>query len=211
MFVAKRDIEHNNQIHAASERENLIEDETCIWPYSISGPCFIQYDADITQEEKDYNSRYLMIYGSYSLRQTSAEMRENSMEYIMDQMDMLIPILVAMIMLTLMSIISSTVIMIRQNMHNYSVYYMMGLTWRQCVAVHGASVFIMQFGTFLFTMLCIIICKKIGALDGTLFSLGGWQILGCLAVTVLFIVFSFVLSFLLIGKKSAKDILREVE
>lgn len=114
-------------------------------------------------------------------------------------------------MLTLMSIISSTVIMIRQNMHNYSVYYMMGLTWRQCVAIHGASVFIMQFGIFLFTMLCIIICEKIGALDETLFSLGGWQILGCLAVTVLFIVFSFVLSFLLIGKKSAKDILREVE
>lgn len=214
VFISKRDIEHNNQIHAVSERENLIESEeseTSIWPYTISGPCFIQYDDDITQEEKDYNSRYLMIYGNYHFRLTSAEMRENSMEYIMNQMDMLIPVLIAMILLTLMSIISSTVIMIRQNMHNYSVYYMMGLTWRQCIAIHAASVFIMQLGIFLFTMLGIAICEKTGVFDQTLFSLGGWQVLGCLAVTALFIVFSFVLSFLLIGKKSAKDILREVE
>lgn len=218
VFVSKRDIEHNNQIHA-DEKENFdkeIFDDVesgfpSIWQYIISGPCFIQYDADITQEEKDYNSRYLMIYGSYSLRQTSSEMRQNSMQYIMNQMDMLIPVLIAMILLTLMSIVSSTVIMIRQNMHNYAVYYMMGLTWRQCVAVHGASIFILQFGVFLFTMIGIIICEKIGAFDQTLFSLGGWQVLGCLAVTVLFIAFSYVLSFLLIGKKSAKDILREVE
>lgn len=212
IFVSKRDIEHNNQIHS-NEKENLIKTEVtpCIWPYVISGPCFIQYDDGITQEEKDYNSRYLATYGRYVFRHTSTEMRENSMEYIMNQMDMLIPVLIAMIMLTLMSIISSTVIMIRQNMHNYAVYYMMGLTWRECVTIHSESVFIMQFGTFLFTMLCIVICKKIGALDQTLFSLGGWQILGCLAVTVLFIEFSFLLSFLLIGKKSAKDILREVE
>ena len=213
VFVSKKDIEHNNQIHAG-EKENLEDSKNaipCIWPYIISGPCFIQYDDDITQEEKDYNSRYLMVYGRYSLRQTSAEMRENSRDYIMDQMDVLIPILIALILLTLMSFISSTVIMIRQNMHNYSVYYMMGLTWRQCVAVHGASVFVMQSGIFLFTMLCIIICEKIGALDHMIFSLGCWQILGCLAVTTLFIVFSFALSFLLIGKKSAKDILREVE
>ena len=60
-------------------------------------------------------------------------------------------------------------------------------------------------------MLCIAICEKIGALDRMVFSLGKWQLLGCFAMMVLFIVFSILLSFLLIGKKSAKDILREVE
>lgn len=69
----------------------------------------------------------------------------------------------------------------------------------------------MQMGTFLFTVLCIIICKKTGALDQTVFSIGIWQMLGCFAVVLLFILFSIVLSFLLIGKKSANDILREVE
>lgn len=43
------------------------------------------------------------------------------------------------------------------------------------------------------------------------FSLGKWQLLGCFAMMVLFVVFSILLSFLLIGKKSAEDILREVE
>lgn len=211
VFVSKKDIEHNNQIHAATEQKNLIEGETCIWPYIISGPCFIQYDTEITQKEKDYNSKYLAVNGRYVFRHTSAEMRENSMEYIMNQMNMLIPILIAMIILTLLSIISSTVIMIRQNMHNYSIYYMLGMTWRKCVSVHGLSVVIMQMGIFLFTILCITICEKMGALDRTVFSLGGWQLLGCLVMIVFFIVFSIVLSFLLIGKKSAKDILREVE
>lgn len=211
VFVSKRDIEHNNKIHAKTEQKNLIKGETCIWPYIISGPCFIQYDKDITQKEKDYNSKYLAVNGRYEFRHTSAEMRENSMEYIMNQMNMLIPILIAMIILTLMSIISSTVIMIRQNMHNYSIYYMLGLTWRQCVSVHGLSVVIMQVGIFLFTMLCVAICEKTGVLDRTVFSLGGWQLLGCLVIIAFFIVFSIVLSFLLIGKKSAKDILREVE
>lgn len=211
VFVSKRDIEHNNKIHAATEQKNLIEGETCIWPYIISGPCFIQYDKEITQEEKDYNSKYLAVNGRYVFRHTSAEMRENSMEYIMNQMNMLIPILIAMIILTMMSIISNTVIMIRQNMHNYSIYYMLGLTWRKCVSVHGFNVVIMQMGIFLFTILCIAICEKIGALDKTVFSLGNWQLLGCLLIIVFFIIFSIILSFLLIGKKSAKDILREVE
>jgi hypothetical protein len=211
VFVSKRDIEHNNKIHAATEQKNLIEGETCIWPYTISGPCFIQYDKGITQKEKDYNSKYLAVNGRYAFRYTSAEMRENSMEYIMNQMNMLIPVLIAMIILTLMSIISSTVIMIRQNMHNYSIYYMSGLTWRKCVSVHGLSVVIMQIGIFLFTMICIAICEKIGVLDRTVFSLGGWQLLGCLVVIMFFIVFSIALSFLLIGKKSVKDILREAE
>lgn len=88
--------------------------------------------------------------GRYEFRHTSAEMRENSMEYIMNQMNMLIPILIAMIILTLMSIISSTVIMIRQNMHNYSIYYMMGFTWKRCVLIHVESVIMMQMGIFLF-------------------------------------------------------------
>ena len=155
VFVSKRDIEHNNKIHAKTEQENLIEGETCIWPYIISGPCFIQYEKGITQKEKDYNSKYLAVNGRYEFRHTSAEMRENSMEYIMNQMNMLIPILIAMIILTLMSIISSTVIMIRQNMHNYSIYYMMGFTWKRCVLIHVESVIMMQMGIFLFTMLCI--------------------------------------------------------
>ena len=30
VFVSKRDIEHNNKIHAKTEQENLIEGETCI-------------------------------------------------------------------------------------------------------------------------------------------------------------------------------------
>lgn len=211
VFVSKRDIEHNNKIHAKTEQENLIAGETCIWPYIISGPCFIQYEKGITQKEKDYNSKYLAVNGRYEFRHTSAEMRENSMEYIMNQMNMLIPILIAMIILTLMSIISSTVIMIRQNMHNYSIYYMMGFTWKRCVLIHVESLIMMQMGIFLFTMLCLAICEKIGALDRMVFSLGKWQLLGCFAMMVLFIVFSILLSFLLIGKKSAKDILREVE
>ena len=171
----------------------------------------IQYEKGITQKEKDYNSKYLAVNGRYEFRHTSAEMRENSMEYIMNQMNMLIPILIAMIILTLMSIISSTVIMIRQNMHNYSIYYMMGFTWKRCVLIHVESVIMMQMGIFLFTMLCLAICEKIGALDRMVFSIGKWQLLGCFAMMVLFIVFSILLSFLLIGKKSAKDILREVE
>lgn len=209
VFVTKRDIEHNNKVYAKQQKDLL--DKERVWQYTMSGACFIQYDEGITQEEKDYNSKYLAINGRYDFRHSSAEMRESSMEYIMGQMDMLLPILAALVILTLMSIISNTVIMIRQNMHDYSVYYMMGLTWRQCVAVHGRSIILMQAGTFLFTMLCIVLCEKTGALKGTFFSVGGWQLLGCAAVILLFIVFSIVLSFLLIGKKSAKDILREVE
>lgn len=211
VFVSKRDIEHNNRINAATEQKNLIKGEKCIWPYIISGPCFIQYDKGISKKEKEYNSKYLAVNGRYVFRHTSVEMRENSMEYIMNQMNILIPILIAMIILTMMSIISSTVIMIRQNMHNYSIYYMLGLTWRKCMSIHVLSVIMMQMGIFVFTIFCIGICKKLGALDRTVFALGGWQLLGCLVMIVFFIVFSIVLSFLLIGKKSAKDILSEVE
>lgn len=210
VFVSKRDIEHN-KLHAKTERKNLIKGETCIWPYIISGPCFIEYEKDITQKEKDFNSKYLTVHGRYVFRHTSAEMRENSMEYIMNQMNMLIPVLTAMIILTVMSIISSTAIMVRQNMHNYSIYYMMGLTWKQCVLVHAQSVILLQMGIFLFTIISIAVCEKIGVLDQTVFCLGKWQLAGCLLMIVLFMIFSILLAFLLIGRKSAKDILREVE
>lgn len=92
----------------------------------------------------------------------------------MNQLNMLIPVLIAMIIMIVMSIISSTVIMIRQNLHNYSIYYIMGLTWRQCVIIHAESVLIMQIGIFLFTIFGIAVCEKIGVLDQTVFCLGRW-------------------------------------
>ena len=133
------------------------------------------------------------------------------MDYIMNQMDLLIPVLGAMIILTMLSVISSTVIVIRQNMHTYSIYYMLGMTWKNCVLVHGISVVIQQMVTVLLTVFCLVIGEKTGMLDKTVFSLGGWQLLGCLMITLFFIVFRLALSFLLLGRKSAKDMLREIE
>lgn len=52
VFVSKRDIEHNNKLHAKTERNHLIKRENCIWSYIIFGPCFIHYDKEITQKEK---------------------------------------------------------------------------------------------------------------------------------------------------------------
>lgn len=213
VFVSKRDIEHSNKLNekCGNHFDKDLSDDKMIWSYVIEGPCFVRYKEGITKEEKDYNAKFLAINGMYECRHTSAEMRENSAKYIMNQMNMLIPILIALVILTLMSMISNTVIMIWQNLRNYSIYYMTGLTWRECVLIHVRNIVFMQSGTFVFTVLCIYLCEKLGVLEQTVFFIGRWQLLGCAGVILLFVLLSAALSFLMIGKKSAKDILREVE
>ncbi|MCH5268510.1 MAG: hypothetical protein J1E62_09215 [Lachnospiraceae bacterium] len=210
IFVSKRDIAHNNKLYEETEK-NLMGGENQIWPYIISGPCFIWYDRGITEEEKSHNERFLTINGDYVFRHSSAEMRKNSMQYIMYQVGMLIPVLIGLIILTMVSIVSNTVIMVRQNMRNYSIYYMHGLTWGQCIFIHIKSIIITQSVTFLLSMVGIIICKRAGLLKNTVLILGPWQLVACIAVILLFIVFSIVISYALIGKKSAKTIFGEVE
>ena len=208
VFVSKRDIRHNNEVYTKQEKK-LSEDWDELWPYIMEGTCFIRYEEGISEEDIEYNAHYLTLNGDFYFRRTSAEMRENSRKYIMNQMNMLIPVLIGLVVLTFMSIVSNTVIMIQQNMRTYAIYYMLGMTWRECIAIHSRYVILSQMGTFLFTMVCIAICRKTGVLKKTVFSLGKWQILGCLAMVLLFILFSIVLSYVLIGKRSAKDIMRE--
>lgn len=181
----------------------------CGWLQTNGGLTFINWKKEISSSEIMENEVYLKENG-VSLEWTDLEgVQKYSVRYIYEQVKTVLPILVALIILTLISTISNTAIILRQNARRYAVYYINGLTWKQCMAIHIGGIVAVQIIVLLTTWLGIISAKILGIFDATVISIGIYQFLSCILLICIFVLFGTIVCYQQLGKRTAKDVLRE--
>ena len=56
-----------------------------------------------------------------------------SYAYILEQVKNMLPIIIALMFLAVLTIVSCTSILVRQSLYKYGVFYLNGLTWKECM------------------------------------------------------------------------------
>lgn len=206
-FMGKEDLEHNQQKYYPREKQKI---EYPLWSITVENLSFVIFENDITSANKKKAEQYIMLNGQYDKKKALAEVKENSLQFIYDETDMLIPILAAFLILALLTILANAAIMIRQNLKLYGIYYINGLSWRQCRQIHFYGICLLELLAFILFGFCMLLGKGTGLLRNKIISVGIWQVLGCLGITVFFALVEGLFSWLLLRKKSAIHVLGRI-
>lgn len=188
-------------------REDIQKEK--LWDFTLNDVCFISYDKNISKRNIAWNEQFLNRNGTALLRQDMEIVEKNSKSYIYRQMDIFIPVLVGLLILTIMSLISNTAIGLKQNMREYAIYYMHGLTWNQCIWLYRKNMLLGEGITLLGVLVIMQVLMRKGMLSHVVLSLGVVQVGACLGMIALFSLVSFVIDKILTRGSSVKDILRE--
>ena len=176
-------------------------------PIYMSGLSFVTWDENNNEMMTKRSELYLSKNGSVSSYLDFETCREYSKDYILQQLGNLLPILLALMFMAILTVISSTSIVTRQNIYKYAVFYMNGLTWKQCIRIQRISILLLQMLCILISWGTIGVLRVMRRLDGVYVLFSWWEIGACLLVMAVFYFFGAVTIRQELGKKSGKEVL----
>jgi len=96
---------------------------------------FIRYSNETTEEELKNDSISLASMGALSVLNMN-EVHSGTKQYIIGQMMNLLPIVIVLLTLVCISSVSSSALAIKRRLHDYAIYYIVGLQWKQCLIIN---------------------------------------------------------------------------
>jgi len=135
-------------------------------------------------------------------------MKKNSLDYIFQQIYILLPILICILILTLVSAISVSALSAKRQLKNYAVYYICGLKWKQCALINFYSSLISVLISFVLSIISIIVIIITDSFGETVIELGMWQILSCILIMTIYVLLSVLLPISIIGNNTPNQVLR---
>ena len=136
------------------------------------------------------------------------EMKNNSLKYIFSQIYDLMPIFTCILILTLVGTVSTSALSAKHQRRNYAIYYICGLKWRQCSLVNLFSSLICITISFVISLVLTLVATKTDIMSGTVIELGIWQLLGCLAIALIYVLLSVMLPISIVGRNTPNQVLR---
>ena len=175
-------------------------------PLSMKGLAFLSWD---DENDSKYNlvESYLSSNCEFSNYIKFEMIRGKSFTYIFEQLKNLLPILLALIFMAIITIVSCTSILARQNMYKYAVFYINGLAWKECIHIQMLSVLILESITVV-TAWCVVgILNWLGRLKEFYLLCSIWEVSGCILVFGIFVFCAYATIFRELGNKTGKEIL----
>ena len=130
-------------------------------------------------------------------------------EDIMEQVKNMLPIIIALMFLAVLTIVSCTSILVRQSLYKYGVFYLNGLTWKECMRLQKTSIFILETWSLVVVWAALEVMLFCGQLREMVVIFTLWEFAGCLLILGVFWLFGDITIRQEIGKKSGKDVLTE--
>lgn len=175
----------------------------------ITGPVVITYADGTPQGQIDNDIATFSGSATSIIRQYPlSEFDANSRQYVFEEVYNLLPILICSMVFILIAAISAGAISVKKNMHNYAIYYICGLPWEKCARISLYSSVMLTAGAFGVVCVAFAVLTVCGRLEGTMVSLGTWQVGVCAITGILFVIVAWILPMLLVHNASANQILR---
>ena len=199
----------------AGEKEGMFEylnyrlSPTKGFQKEMTGISIISFQKNMTEEEIDaelgklYEMSYL--HHKFNLR----DFYKNSRRYVMEDLIVWLPLVICVSVFILITVISVNTIMIKKQLGNYAIYYLCGLSWKDCAGLSFTATGLECIFSFLLTTATLCVLKLTGLLKNSALHLGFVQLFAILIVLFLFAVLSHILPGLLVYKTSAKEVLAE--
>lgn len=183
--------------------------EGCYIETMLQGTTIITYDENVSQYEKDYNNEYLSQYGFTSMERELKELDANSEEYIFSQVSTLLPIIISVFILTMISSLSTNAISTKNQLRNFSIFYICGLRWKKCIMVNIISSIILLSISVIMTALLLYGGLNRGIISNKVVEIGVYQIGICVIIAIIYVILSMLLPMKIIGENTPNEILKQ--
>ena len=135
--------------------------------------------------------------------------KENSLEYIFEQLNTLLPILICVLILTTISTLSVSALTTKRQLKNYAIYFICGLKWKQCAAINFISHGIISVTSLIFCVACLPLLKGMAIFADSVIEFTHWEMLVCMVLVLFFSLLSVLLPLGIISKNTPNKILKD--
>lgn len=178
------------------------------WFTKMGGLCFFKWT---TNDSKiiSLNEEYFMTNGAYLDMKKYRNIRKKSEAYVYEQIRFILPILITLCLMTILSTACNMAILVKKSLRHYAIYYINGLNWNSCIRIHERCTVLLEFGTLFVAIFCLVVIQLLGITRNTVISIGVFQILGCLVLSLVFSMVGIFVAKRETSKCTVRDILRE--
>lgn len=180
-----------------------------ILPRRLANVTLIRYDNDISAQERAANDEILTAMMDTYMKYPMQEVRDNSMGDLKNSMKAYATIFAGAFILVLISTISISTIIIRQQMKTYSIFYICGMDWNGCVRMNQISTLLTAAMAGMSFVVLMLLFWGLGLFKKTVITFGMLQMLGCAGALLIYIILAGWIVRLVMSNKQAKNILTD--
>lgn len=173
----------------------------------MSGGTLLTFGDDISQTAIDQDMENLKknsaIYRIYPL----PEMRDNSWDYILEELHNYFPVFICIFIFVLIAAISANTITVKKQLKNYAVYNICGLPWRDCAAISLCGACITSGIAFGMVVFAIVFLKNIGIIANAGLQLSWLQFFVCGLIIFGYVLLAWFIPFGIVRNTSTKEII----
>lgn len=170
------------------------------------GTMFIYPDSvsqKIIEKDKETLNRYSKIDRIYSL----SEMKKNSWNYILEELYNYLPVFICVFLFVVIAAVSANAITVKKQLKNYAVYYICGLSWKNCAGISLCVALLTSAAAVVLVAFSMCICKLIGISGYTGITFGLWQLLACVIILFCYIMLAWSVPLTIVKGTSAKEVM----
>lgn len=172
----------------------------------IISSVILTYPDNVSKEQIEADKEKLLQYG-WANAILLDELNQNSIAYLLEKAEIFLPIIIILFILASVSSISSSALIVRKNLKNYSLYYISGLQWKNCSLVNLLySIISLTIAVVVgFAVLFILPHTRLNDIVKIIWSP---YIIGAFVVLIILqLLISMIMPLIIIGKNTPKQIL----
>lgn len=170
-----------------------------------SGIAFINISDSITKEMQDENQ--MIILGITNNFMDLPIFKQNSSDYITEEVNKLLPIFICIFLLTIIITISVNAITTYKEISNFALYYICGMRWKGTMLISLIHAVIQTIFAVFLAVISMIVCSFTNILAATVLEFHPLQIVVCFAMILVNLIFAFIMPFIIIRNNTPKEIL----
>lgn len=173
------------------------------------GVHLVVYDDDTSPEIMEEGQRMLGEMAEIGMAYTIPfePIDEGSQLYLYMQVYNLLPVIIAILVLTFVSSVSSTAISTIERLRDYSIFYITGLCWSQCIWINVIQSAIVSIISLAMAFAGMFVIGLTPLNDTVTIIWSGWIFLAAIGLVMLYMLVSMLMPVIIIRKSSPKEIL----
>lgn len=175
----------------------------------MTGQIILTFKKGTTKERiREIGDTLRPISGINSLY-TTKEVDAKSRAYIYEELRRFLPIGICIFLFVIVAVISAHVISAKENIRDYAIYYICGLTWKKCVGISFSCSFILILTAWLTILISLAGLGCLHVVDMAVFHFSYLHIISVLGMTVIFMLLSGFIPYRMMKKDSPVRVLKE--
>ena len=151
----------------------------------------------------------LLANNGYGL--TFTDFNRNNQKYVTEEIARILPLMVCIFILLIVSTVSLNGLSVKSQLKSFSIYYILGAKWRQCITINFISSIITSVIAIIIAATAANVINLMGLWSFTVVQFGTVQLLSCLIVIIINLLASLILPIAIIKSNTPKEIITSTE